>query len=289
MYKFLIYILTFLSLGHAYAQQPTDTFKLYFDLDVPTLNQKMQRKIDLLIYNDKILHGSKATIVGYADYLGSESYNQGLSMKRAENVKEYLVKNGINESDITLCIGRGRVDRKDTLDRGGFPIDRRVDIVMNNMTAKPPAPKTKKGSKTILREVTVTNLDDMKTLQTGTIFKLNNVYFPADRHVMKPESHETLEKLYETLKANPNIKISIEGHVCCIVDAPDALDIDTYEPQLSVNRAKAIYKYLVDKGIEPSRLSYAGFGRRRPVIAVEKSEEDAEKNRRVEVRITQSN
>jgi outer membrane protein OmpA-like peptidoglycan-associated protein len=103
---------------------------------------------------------------------------------------------------------------------------------------------------------------------------------------MKPESMEALEKLYSVLKNNPNLKISIEGHVCCVRDAPDALDIDTYEPHLSVNRAKAIYNYLVEKGIDPGRLTYVGYGRRRPVIEVEQSEEDAEKNRRVEIRIT---
>jgi outer membrane protein OmpA-like peptidoglycan-associated protein len=64
--------------------------------------------------------------------------------------------------------------------------------------------------------------------------------------------------------------------------------VDTYEPILSVNRAKEIYNFLVDKGIEASRLSYAGFGRRRPVVVEEMNEFDAEKNRRVEIRITEN-
>jgi outer membrane protein OmpA-like peptidoglycan-associated protein len=80
--------------------------------------------------------------------------------------------------------------------------------------------------------------------------------------------------------------INIEGHVCCIKDVPDALDIDTYESRLSVNRAKAVYEYLVVKGIDPTRLSYVGFGKKRPIIADEKTEEDAAKNRRVEIRVT---
>ncbi|MCF8450151.1 MAG: OmpA family protein [Taibaiella sp.] len=288
MYKYLLYISFFLPITSASAQRATDTFKLYFDLNVPTLNTKMEKKIDLLIYNDKILTGSSVTIVGYADYLGSEGYNKALSMSRAENVKNYLIKYGIKEKDITLCIGKGKIDREGLTDRGGYPTDRRVDIVMNNSTGK----KThtgKKPTKDTNRKVEITNIEDIKNLRAGTVFKLKNVYFPADRHVMKPESHETLEKLYDVLKANPKLKISIEGHVCCIRDAPDALDIDTYEPYLSVNRAKAIYKFLVGRGIDESRLTYAGYGRRRPVIDIEQSEEDAEKNRRVEIRITENN
>lgn len=289
MYKITLYIVSLFAMIPAFAQRGTDTFKLYFELDVPTLSDKMQKKIDLLIYNDKIISGSGVTIVGYADYLGTNDHNQDLSMKRAQNVKDYLVKyGGMSEKDITLCIGRGAVTRKDMTDPDGSPRDRRVDIVMNNRNAVVGTPKPKPGKRDTIRRVTVTNIDDMKALRVGSVFKLNNVYFPADRHVMKEESVATLEKLFQVLKSNPKMKISIEGHVCCIRDAPDALDIDTYEPSLSVNRAKAIYNYLVDKGIERSRLSYVGFGRRRPVIANEQSEEDADKNRRVEIRITEN-
>lgn len=288
MRKILSYISLFLLPCLAHAQGTTDTFRLYFDLDVPTLNEKMQKKIDLLIYNDKILSGSSVTIIGYADYLGTNTYNQDLSMKRAQNVKDYLVTYGINPQDITMCIGRGKIDRANATGKSGSPIDRRVDIVMNNknrpITKTNTRPKTTKRD--TIRHVTVTNIDDIKTLKPGSVFKLKNVYFPADRHVMKPESKETLEKLFQVLRENPSITISIEGHVCCIKDAPDALDMDTYEPMLSVNRAKAIYNYLVEKGIAANRLSYRGYGRSRPVVAQEMSEEDAEKNRRVEIRIT---
>jgi outer membrane protein OmpA-like peptidoglycan-associated protein len=287
MYRKFIYILLLFPFTQTRAQRATDTFKLYFDLNVPTLNSKMEKKIDLLIYNDKILSGSGVTIVGYADFLGTEGYNQSLSMKRAQNVKDYLVKYGINEKDITLCVGKGKVYRKGIEDPGGYPTDRRVDIVMNNFTGKNVTDKSK-GKKDTIRRVNVNNIEDIKHMRSGTVVKLKNVYFPADRHVMKPESMEALEKLYQVMKDNPNLKISIEGHVCCIRDAPDAFDIDTYEPHLSVNRAKAIYKYLIDKGIDANRLTYAGYGRRRPIIDIEQSEEDAEKNRRVEIRVTEN-
>jgi len=228
-------------------------------------------------------------IIGYADYLGSEGHNKDLSMERAKNVKDYLVKYGINASDIKLCLGKGEIERKGMTDKSGYPTDRRVDIVVNNrIKRKPPDKVVYKPKKDTLHKSTTANLDDVKHLKSGSIFLLNKVYFPADRHVIKPESEETLQKLYEVLKDNPNIKISIEGHVCCIRDADDAEDIDTHEQTLSLNRAKAIYDYLVNKGIDPKRLTYVGFGRRRPVVENEQSEEDAEKNRRVEIRIIEN-
>ena len=285
MYRLVLTILFWFMFLPVFAQRETDTFRLFFDLGVPRLNPVTEKKIDLLIYNDKIINGSNIMIVGYADFLGTEKFNKNLSMKRAENVKDYLVKYGINANDIKLCEGKGEIVRQGTVDKGGIPTDRRVDIVVNNVTMKKTVVKPK-PAKPGSEKVNLVNMDEIKKLKPGSIFLLKNVYFPADRHVIKPESRETLEKLFIVLRDNPGLKISIEGHVCCISpDAPDALDVDTYEATLSLNRAKAIYNYLVAKGIDASRLKYEGFGKRRPVVVYEKTEEDAEKNRRVEIRI----
>jgi outer membrane protein OmpA-like peptidoglycan-associated protein len=274
------------------AQHETDTFKLFFDLGVASLTSGAEKKIDLLIYNDKIINGSEVMIVGYADYLGTEGRNKTLSMERASNVKKYLVKYGIDGSYVKLVEGKGEVHRNGYTDKGGFPTDRRVDIVVNNRTIKKAPPITSKlpvkPRKDSGRKVSITGMDQIKNLKPGSTLTLRNVYFPPDRHVIKPESKETLEKLFNVLKENPNLKISIEGHVCCIKDALDAWDIDTYEQTLSVNRARAIYNYLVSRGVDSVRLKYAGFGRRRPVVADEQTEQDAEQNRRVELRVIEN-
>jgi outer membrane protein OmpA-like peptidoglycan-associated protein len=293
MYKILFAILLSLGTTASYAQKPLDTFRLYFDLDVATLGPNIEKKIDLLIYNDKIINGSSVMIVGYADFLGSEGYNKSLSMERARNVKKYLVTYGIDSNYVKLVEGKGEVTRHSETDPEGYPTDRRVDIVVNNRTkklvtetSKMPIKPRKDSAKGVA--IKTTNVTEIKNLKPGATLLLKNVYFPPDRHVIKPESKETLEKLYTVLHDYPNLKISIEGHVCCIKDAIDAWDVDTYEQSLSVNRAKAIYHYLISRGIDSSRLKYAGFGRRRPVIENEQNEWDAEQNRRVEVRVIEN-
>ncbi len=297
MYRILLSLLfTFFTLSVS-AQRMIDTFHLYFDLNIAALNKNTEKKIDLLIYNDKIINGSTVMVVGYADFIGSEQYNKNLSMQRAKNVKDYLIKYGINAADVKVCVGKGEVKRRDTTDKEGNPIDRKVDIVVNNkfnyseqprhyptIASKPPkeTPTASGGG----GNSKPTDIKELNTLKEGQILLLKNVYFPAGSHMIKPESFNTLEKLYTTLKDNPRLKISIEGHVCCIHgDVPDALDIDTNELLLSVNRAKAILRYLVNKGIDEERLQFAGFGKQHPIVAYERSEEDAEKNRRVEIRI----
>jgi len=278
------------------AQNVTDTFRLYFDLDVATLGTSIENKIDRLIYFDKIMQKSDVKIIGYTDNLGTEGYNQVLSMQRAKNVKNYLVKNGIDAKNVKVCLGKGEIMRRGVNTVSGYPIDRRVDIVVNNkgrgeikkQKPKPivvAPPPIKKHS---LTDSTTRYLTNITKYKPGQAFVLKNVYFYAERHTVRPESLSQVEALYNVLDDNPTLKIRIEGHVCCIHDAPDARDIDAHDLNLSVNRARAIYDYLVNKGIDPKRLKYAGFGKSRPVVVEEQTEADADKNRRVEIRILEN-
>ena len=283
------------------AQNTIDTFRLYFDLNVANLSKNTEKKIDLLIYNDKIINGSTIMVIGYADFLGSEAYDKNLSMQRAKNVKEYLVKYGVDAEFIKVCLGKGKVEHRDMTDKDGNANDRRVDIVVNNQVRRYETVLKSAGSGTTTNGKNKKDTDTKKKngngssgpdikeltqLKAGETLLLKNVYFPPGSHYIKPESYETLEKLYRILNDNPKLKISIEGHVCCIHDVPDALDIDTNEPVLSLNRAKAIFGYLVKKGIAEDRLQYIGFGKQHPIVTFERTEDDADKNRRVEIRIT---
>ena len=87
------------------------------------------------------------------------------------------------------------------------------------------------------------------------------------------------------MRENPSLVIEIQGHICCIGsgDGPD-FD-DNNRNVLSVNRAKAVYEYLVQNGIEKSRLSYAGFGADSKLVWPENTEAARESNRRVEIKI----
>ena len=297
----------------AEAKKGIDTFHIYYDINVSALSKNMQRKVDLLVYNGRILNGSEIRIVGYADYLGTEQHNRTLSMDRARILKNYLVQNGINAGSITVCVGKGEVKRQDMTAADGNQDDRKVDIVVNNnintsekwdKTIKPKTPAITTGTDISQKNNgngngngsggggnsagpgTDKDVVELPKLKVGQTILLRNVYFPAGSHVIKPESYNTLANLYQTLVTNPKVQINIEGHVCCIHDVPDAMDVDTDEPLLSVNRARAIYDYLINRGISSDRLKYQGFGKSHPVVANERTEQDAERNRRVEIRVT---
>jgi len=83
-----------------------------------------------------------------------------------------------------------------------------------------------------------------------------------------------LSVLSEYLKENPSYKVQIEGHVCC---GPDI--------RVSRKRAKTVFKSLVRLGVPKNQMTYVGKSNTEPIVLKEKSEEDKDKNRRVEIKI----
>jgi flagellar motor protein MotB len=83
------------------------------------------------------------------------------------------------------------------------------------------------------------------------------------------------------LEDHPNLKIQIQGHICCQL-VSDFEDISTL-------RARAVYTFLIQNKINRKRLSYKGFGITRPIHPIpEKSEQEANENRRVEILILEN-
>jgi outer membrane protein OmpA-like peptidoglycan-associated protein len=266
---------------HARAQR-TDTFKVFFDLNNARITKDAEDHIDKLIFKDKLIHGDKLIILGYADYLGDNHYNDALSAQRASNVRDYLVKSGFRKEDITICIGKGKIDRALAPDKKGFAADRKVQIIIDRSVAVKPQPATPpKVTPPTPTAKTVKKIVDLKVNETVA---LNNINFYPGMNIILPESMPEVENLYEVLNEHKNIRIRIEGHVCCLgpIEGYDGADSTS---GLSYHRAKAIYELLVTKGIHEDRIQYIGLGNMNPVVKEDRTEEDHIKNRRVEIRI----
>jgi OOP family OmpA-OmpF porin len=69
--------------------------------------------------------------------------------------------------------------------------------------------------------------------------------------------------------------VRVEGHT-------DWIGSEEYNQALSVRRAEAVYRYLVNRGVEPERFTVEGFGKSRP-IASNDTEAGRAQNRRVEL------
>ena len=101
---------------------------------------------------------------------------------------------------------------------------------------------------------------------------LNNIFFASASAELLPSSFKELNKLYQLLSDHPGMKIQIEGHT-------DDVGTEEDNQNLSQNRAKSVYNFLVEKGIDKDRLSYIGYGESQP-IDTNDTNEGRQKNRR---------
>ena len=104
---------------------------IYFDFDKFNLSELSKNKIELFLDN----YGNEITeylIIGHTDTKGTKYYNLSLSIKRAEVVKEILIKYGINQNSIRI-LGKGEeLLAVDTPDETKQPANRRVEIKKTN-------------------------------------------------------------------------------------------------------------------------------------------------------------
>ncbi|MDB5192986.1 MAG: OmpA family protein [Segetibacter sp.] len=285
MLKKLFFILFVCLSFNAFAQQETN---IYFDFNKHELTPDAMLAINKIFFNKRV---STVSIYGHTDQLGTDEYNQQLSIKRATAVKDYMVLSGIDSARITIVKGLGETQPAiNDLDSISRMANRRVTIVTVYEGAGAPttssasSPVTPPASRPQRMEKLIDEIKDPAT-KTGENIILKNINFYGGRHVFLPQAYPPLQELLEVMQKIPTLEIEIQGHICCQVGDVDGVDEETGEPVLSVNRAKAVYDYLVQKGIKKNRMSYKGFGHKYPIIQVERNEADATVNRRVEIKI----
>jgi outer membrane protein OmpA-like peptidoglycan-associated protein/tetratricopeptide (TPR) repeat protein len=121
-----------------------------------------------------------------------------------------------------------------------------------------------------IKMIPITNVEEI-------VIVLQNIFFETGSAELLPTSDPELNKLLWTLRKNTAMKIEIRGHT-------DHEGDDKSNQVLSEARAKAVYQYLVGRGIEAERLTYKGFGETQP-IADNNTSEGRKQNRRTEFKV----
>lgn len=103
------------------------------------------------------------------------------------------------------------------------------------------------------------------------------IFFEFDKADLRPESIAELNRVIDFLRANPSVRIRIEGHT-------DDVGDEQYNLKLSQRRADAVRNYLIQHDIDPKRIEAVGYGESRPLVP-NTSDEARAKNRRVEMHI----
>lgn len=95
-------------------------------------------------------------------------------------------------------------------------------------------------------------------LTLGDTVTLRNIFFETAKATLLETSLAELDRLAEALQRHPHLRLEVGGHT-------DAVGSDEDNQLLSERRAKAVYDYLIERGVAADRLTYRGYGESRPV------------------------
>jgi len=114
-----------------------DTLALYFEFDEAEMNPRTRRQLEIVTLILRSDPGKKITLSGHTDALGTVDYNNSLSSRRAEVVRDYLIKAGVDVRQIvTVAKGASQPRRPNITETGvddpeGRRANRRTEIYLD--------------------------------------------------------------------------------------------------------------------------------------------------------------
>ena len=246
--------------------QPRTSAIIHFDFDKYEISGKGKSVLDSILHLPAFA-SKRVELFGHTDAIGNNPYNDQLSIKRVNATKNYLIRYGLPASNILIDSGLGkRSPLNKNADKDQRKANRRVEIVIIEYVRP-----------------LIEKIRDTAT-HIGTTIILQNLNFVGNRHELMRESWPVLVELLSVMRKNPTLEIEIDGHVCC-TGGREGYDDDERALILSTTRAYFVYRYLIDNGIAPNRLSWKAFGNSKPLFSNEDTTEKKMLNRRVEIKI----
>lgn len=253
-------------------------FEVFFDVNKEGLNKKSIDDFNTFLKANSNLE--ILSISGYCDRIDNNNYNKLLAQRRINSVVEFLKENliSINKNTTFNVVGEDfKQSKNQELNRKVILkyIEKKLpNKNMDNYNIEPELSVIVQNEKSSL-------VEKFKLAKKKEIIRLNSIRFYLDTAKIIELSKPVLEELVKILKENPNLKIEIQGHICCqFVDDLRGL---------SSQRAKAIYTYLIQNEIDKKRLTYKGYGVLKPIHKIpEENSKEEQDNRRVEILIIEN-
>ncbi len=114
-------------------------------------------------------------------------------------------------------------------------------------------------------------------LEDGQTIRMKLLNFDNDSSVLKADALPMLDELFDFMSDRAWVVIEVAGHT-------NNLPSDAFADNLSTARAQSVANYLFDKGIDPSRVVFKGYGKRLPLVP-NTSPEGRRTNQRVEIKL----
>ncbi len=263
-----------------------EQFAVYFDSNKSDITKSEEKKLQIWLQTNTEI--KVVAINGYTDEDGSNGFNDTLAKKRVDFIfKQIKDKIKIRDDFKTRSFGENFKQSHNKAE------NRKVTIYYllpkdlpreNEILGIKPTPTVVEPIEIIPIEEDAMNFPENATLaekvalsQKGTLIRLKDINFYINTFAMMPTSKKSVDELINVLKKYPKLKIEIQGHICCV---------NKDVKNLSLDRARQVKRVLVSEGIGEKRILVKGFGVSKPKFPIpEKSEYEAERNRRVEIMI----
>ena len=207
--------------GQEIPAQKIDTLRLYFESNDYAIGSEKTHTIKNYYTSNKSHLIDSIVLTGYANSIGKTKVNLLLSQRRAHQVA-LLVSNS-TDVDKIIIKALGEV-------AGDLEENRRVDLITYYKVKKP-------------------------------VKILRGINFVPGTDLIKKESEGALIELLDYVNRTPESNFILYGHICCHSNTPpeeDGLNNRIGTKTLSLDRARAVYNYLIQREVSPERLSFIG-------------------------------
>ena len=215
-------------------------------------------------------------------------YADGTVLERDDKAKTTLP---VGDAKVTIIGANGQRQTATSGPDGKFSV--KLDSVTNYtfLAERPGDFAARTSLSTVGRKPSQDQLpnptNDVKLPVTLTLNKIilaraievKDIFYDYNKFNIRPDAAVHLDTLVQTLVDNPKISIELSSHT-------DQRGKDAYNLKLSQQRAQAAVDYIVSKGIDKARITARGYGETRPIVAAPKSEEEYQRNRRTEFKVT---
>ncbi|GAB3008181.1 OmpA family protein [Cyclobacterium sediminis] len=227
---------------------------VFYNLDESIIRDDAKPSLDKVAELLKSYSFLNIAVRSHTDARASEAYNEALSERRADAVRDYLGQFGIARSRIEAEWFGEKEPANDCGDGVPCPedqhqINRRTELLL---LAFPEEGKAYQ----LPPEMQDLDLCDVSNIQLPA--DLPTIYFGFDQASLSVNDMMALERVALMLREMLYHRLEITGHT-------DSRGSDAYNEKLSEKRALVVKKYLEDKGISPNRLNYEYFGKKKPI------------------------
>ncbi|MCP4041755.1 MAG: TolC family outer membrane protein [Gammaproteobacteria bacterium] len=242
------------------------TLRVVFTYKQLSLNRESQDRLDKMLNDMRHVPNIVIDIRTYTDDIGSHDYNQRLSERRAQALRQLLIGRGFDGNRIHAA-GMGESDPiADNATEEGRELNRRGEITFeldNQQRSIAVEPHPIKNHRS---EPNPLDKTDVKHIQ-----------FAYKQAGLTPDSMAIIDLYTEQILRSPRALIEIRAYT-------DNVGSESYNRQLSSKRAEEIKQLFIERGVDGSRIQIYGMGESDP-IADNSTEEGKARNRRAELHL----